>query len=290
MGPFCWASWRRPGCQSRSTHRRSRDSSPCRAGSNQPNSAPVHIRLGGTDYVYLTSSEILRVADGKVVGKLDHPADVAGKERSHGKYFGAHTQSIARGDRIWVAHAGYGGGAERALGGVYAYRLTRDGEKVSGELLWQRDGSNDNFCINLDGEELYIYQRGLSVVNAADGKVLREIGRISHNATTFAVTDRHVILFRGADQPKRTPEPGYRGEGVLSFYDKKTLKKVGEGTLLMDEPTDEVIAKRIARVASDWWEWGASSPTAWGNRIFIRSHDALYCIGDPNAPMALPQK
>jgi len=30
--------------------------------------------------------------------------------------------------------------------------------------------------------------------------------------------------------------------------------------------------------------WSYSSPTAQGNRVFLRSHSHLYCIGDPKVP------
>lgn len=259
-------------------------------GAYQPNCSPAPFNLGGTDFIYLHSGEILRVADGEVAGQLQHPADAAGKKRTHGKYFGAHSQSIAQGDRVWVLHTGYGGGAGRALGGVYAFKLTQTDGKVSGELLWQRSGTGDNFAIALDGQNLYVYNKEMALLDAENGKVLREQKRCSHRAPSFAVTRDHLITLNASRPPKRNADPNYRDTGTLHFYDKKTLAEVGKGTLLMDLPEGDVLKKRIARVAGPWWQWGRSSPTAWGNRVFVRSHDALYCIGDPDKPFVAPEE
>jgi hypothetical protein len=41
--------------------------------------------------------------------------------------------------------------------------------------------------------------------------------------------------------------------------------------------------RHIACIGTERVVWGNAGVTCWGNRIFIRSNDYLWCIGDPDA-------
>ena len=74
-----------------------------------------------------------------------------------------------------------------------------------------------------------------------------------------------------AAESSRSPL-GFRGDGAGVFPAK--------GLLAMDaDPEGDIRDRHIAHMGMDEINWGPSGPTAYGNRIFIRSNDHLYCIG-----------
>lgn len=71
---------------------------------------PVHLVVDGTDYVYLTAGQFLRLADGKQVGSLRPPENF----KDYRGYFGSHFDAIGRNDRLWLVNKTNGGGGQRA--------------------------------------------------------------------------------------------------------------------------------------------------------------------------------
>ena len=51
----------------------------------------------------------------------------------------------------------------------------------------------------------------------------------------------------------------------------------------------EVADRHIALLGSPYVVWGVSGITCWGNRIFIRSNDYLWCVGDPEKKWIGPE-
>ncbi len=54
-------------------------------------------------------------------------------------------------------------------------------------------------------------------------------------------------------------------------------------------PKGEILDRHIAIFGTDFLGWGAAGTTAWGNRIFIRSNDYLWCVGDPQQAWVPPE-
>jgi len=68
---------------------------------------------------------------------------------------------------------------------------------------------------------------------------------------------------------------------VVSLPD---LKVLGAGYLCPETPAGEIAERHIARIGTARVVWGAAGTTCWGNRIFIRNNDYLWCIGNPQEP------
>ena len=80
-----------------------------------------------------------------------------------------------------------------------------------------------------------------------------------------------------------------KGYAAFEVVDRKTLKTVGKG-LLCHEPAEGEIRERNIS-AFGWPElFGVTSTSAWGNRLFIRSNNYLWCIGDPEKKYQLHDK
>ena len=74
----------------------------------------------------------------------------------------------------------------------------------------------------------------------------------------------------------------------LAVHDTATLKQIGKGLLIEPLATGDIKARHIAFVG--WPEiWsGYTKVSAWGNRIFVRTNDYLWCIGDPDKSFEAP--
>jgi hypothetical protein len=67
------------------------------------------------------------------------------------------------------------------------------------------------------------------------------------------------------------------------------LKQIGSGLLVQPKPEGEVAQRHIGFLGTPYIAWGVGGITCWGNRIFIRSNDYLWCIGDPTRPFVPPE-
>ncbi len=260
-------------------------------GSYQAASSPLHFVLGGTDYLYLTSGEMLRAADAKVVGQLEHPAfhDRENYDREpNTRHFGAHAPSIAVGDMIYIQHNGYGGGGGNAQAGLYAFQVRQEGEQVVGDLRWWHAGREGDAIIYQQQSVYRIGGRNSSRFDALTGEQQQEGQRLRTGTIGPIIADNYIITVRRSLRPRRRASAEQRAAFEASitvhFHDKQTMSQVGQANLLADPPEGETLRKRQARVMGPWWNGSSSSPTAWGNRVFVRCHDAIWCIGDPSVP------
>jgi hypothetical protein len=55
-------------------------------------------------------------------------------------------------------------------------------------------------------------------------------------------------------------------------------------------PSGEVAERHIAFLGTPYIGWGVAGITCRGNRIFIRSNDYLWCIGDPAKLFVPPEE
>jgi hypothetical protein len=64
------------------------------------------------------------------------------------------------------------------------------------------------------------------------------------------------------------------------------LKPLGRGHLWAEALTGDIAQRHIAALGHVRLAENNSAPTCWGNRIFIRNNDYLWCIGDTEKPWA----
>jgi hypothetical protein len=83
-------------------------------------------------------------------------------------------------------------------------------------------------------------------------------------------------------------KPKILGNGMLGGFNKPHVRHLEKW---VPELNGKGWVPMTSRPAKEMWEmagvpptWGAACPAAQGNRLFIRSHSHLYCIGDPKAP------
>jgi hypothetical protein len=90
----------------------------------------------------------------------------------------------------------------------------------------------------------------------------------------------------GKSNPALTPGHGMRTFTVVSLPD---LKAVGAGYLCPEAPSGDVRERHIACFGTARVVWGNAGITCWGNRLFVRNNDYLWCIGDPAKPYVPPE-
>jgi len=83
-------------------------------------------------------------------------------------------------------------------------------------------------------------------------------------------------------------KPKVLGSGLLGGFNKPHVRHLEKW---VPELNNKGWMPMVSRPAKAMWEmagvpptWGASCLAAQGNRLFIRSHSHLYCIGDPKVP------
>lgn len=228
---------------------------------------PLRLELGGQDLLFTATGEVVRVADGELlaagIGNQGSGASPVGD--------GGTRVFITNGS---VGEGNAGRGARFAERGIAALQLTlaADG-RLDVERLWH----NDDSCADGDGRSPVFHQGRLylggdgTVLNADTGSVLRipdlEAAERSHHAITL-VGDHLLTL-------------SDKGTSVLLDLDGEVR---GRGQLLVAANEGAKRDQRILLVAglAAQWPFTHSLPACAGDRIYIRSNDALYCLG--NAP------
>jgi hypothetical protein len=262
-----------------------------------PGGTPVVMRLKDTTVVVSGNGLVVRLTDGKLLGQVKLPK---GAEISKNKnvvpaeedYYGSSYNSwVAHGDVLFYApHAG-----------LYAVRLAVGGDGLTQEILWRLGADTDSRDPNLVYYNGRLYakasqakRRGIAAIDPATGKILAW-GPVSggHDAALafasgMAVWPTGYIGDRteGKSNPATTPGHGMATYVVVSLPD---LKEVGRGYLCPEAPAGEVRERHIARIGTARVVWGNAGTTCWGNRVFIRNNDYIWCIGDPAKPFVAPE-
>jgi hypothetical protein len=68
------------------------------------------------------------------------------------------------------------------------------------------------------------------------------------------------------------------------------LRPRGNGYLWPEKPTGEIAERHIAALGTPRLTMSNSGLSCWGNRIFIRDNDYIWCIGDPAKPFVPPEQ
>ncbi len=254
---------------------------------------PVVMRLGNTLVVVAGSGLVVRVSDGVLLGQVNVPQGAPiGKGReveiAEEDYYGSSYLS-------WTAHDDvlfYQPGA-----GLYAVRLGLNGSELTQTILWRLNAMVDGRNPNLVYRDKRVYAKanrpsgGAAVVgiDAATGNIVAS-GPSSSGHDTNLGFGRDVAVWptghigdqtEGKSDPAQKPGHGLTRYTVVSLPD---LKPVGRGYLCAEAPTGEVAERHIAVIGTARVVWGNAGISLWGNRIFVRNNDYLWCIGDPAQP------
>jgi hypothetical protein len=255
-----------------------------------PGGTPVVMRLGEAIVVVSGHGMVVRVADGKVLGQVKLPAPSGEKGGDYSATYGSWT---AWGDVLLAAHF---------RGWLYAIRLSIEGDALRQELLWRSAARGDNRNANLivEGPAHRLYAGPLSqsvpgskrgkrlgycILDTRSGEVVRSGGKGGSGYNTAIGFAGGLLVYRSGGWNKDAARSTrFTVQSVPDF----ALRS--EALLAPPRPAGEVAARHVATLGSPYIVWGPAGVSCWGNRIFIRSNDYLWCIGDPAKPFAPPGK
>jgi hypothetical protein len=177
---------------------------------------------------------------------------------------------------------------EHMEGWVYAIRLALEGGALKQEVIWRSSEDGDNRDPNLVYHNGRLYcgpfsKGGWAALDAATGRGLAAGPRPQGYSTSLGVGDGKVVM-RSSGWASIAAR--YTTYSIVSLAD---LKSLGSGLLVQPKPEGEVAARHIGFLGTPYIAWGVGGITCWGNRIFIRSNDYLWCIGDPAKQFAPPE-
>jgi hypothetical protein len=266
-----------------------------------PGGTPVVLDLAGTVAVISGHGMAVRASDGKVLGQvrfeLPEGLDL-GRKKGVVKYPLTEAQLYGGGYNSWVACGDVVVG-NHFRGYVVAARLSVVGDCLKQETLWCGRISGDNRTANMTWLNGAVYwgsrvtsveskTAGMTAFEARTGAVRHTGGRMGLGYVTAVAFGReHMVARTGGWHDQALELPGYTHFAVSTLPE---MGPAGIGFLLHPPQTKEVTARHIALKGIPYLSWGSSGTTCWGNRIFIRSNDYLWCVGDPAQPWTPPEE
>jgi hypothetical protein len=127
----------------------------------------------------------------------------------------------------------------------------------------------------------------LMAAEAAAGQILASGPGVAHYATNLAFTRDLAVWKEGAqDVAYQGTRATVLGRGLVTYtvVGVPDLKPKGKGYLWPESPTGEIAERHIAAFGSPRLAKCNSGVACWGNRIFVRDNDYIWCIGDPKIP------
>jgi|GEM_PF-3639481 len=275
-------------------------------GHMTPGGTPVVMVLGTTPVVVSGHGMVCRIADGKFLGQVGFPAGPAtkgGGSEDDGDTIGpvapagllhasSYTSWVANGDLLYAV----------ALGRLIAVRLGLRGDALTQEVVWNLsgvDGRNPSPVVL--GQAVYVFQgkKGASVkaLDAATGRILASGPRVAYYTTNLGFS-RDLAVWKENDQSGKTQDVNfqgtpatYLGRGLVTYtaVGVPDLKPRGKGYLWAENPTGEIAERHIAALGTPRLAMSNAGLACWGNRIFIRDNDYIWCIGDPAKPFVRPE-
>jgi hypothetical protein len=250
---------------------------------------PVRLRLPAptdgdrrVDVVFTASGEVVRVADGAILAK------------NIGQ-FGNGSGPIAIGEDVIFGMNGQSGGHYKIQegrrftdrGGV-AIRLAWNGpDRIEPQLVWHSRRDADT------GEVTPVYHDGLlyvdrfpRAIDASSGETVAKPRTATGHDTKHAHTIAGGYVFTINKDGKSA---AFHASRELNAQAPAALNTLDPMPKLEGEKREQVIAQTGQLEPAEWYGWNFSPalPFFSGNRLFIRSHDHLYCIGDPDEPTRL---
>lgn len=219
---------------------------------------PGLIELSGESFVIVPASgpgqsgdEIIRLRDGKICGIL--PGFSSSKMQIGGP--------LVAGDLV-ISNTGVNGPE------AVAHRLAYDKEteQVQNTQLWIVKPQRNLFRVSLVGERLHA---GGQSFDAISGK---ELGRNLPAAPNNYCWRSELSI---GSQVLSIDHSG----GTFVFRDAVSGKGTGRATLPKHNPEIYDAPRVRAQVRGERWAvFGAATPVAWKNRLYVRGFDYLYCI------------
>jgi hypothetical protein len=214
---------------------------------------------------------VVRVSDGAMLGQVTMPKP---GEEGPGTPSSTYNSWTAQGDTLFFQHH---------AGWVYGIKLQLQGDVLHQEMRWRSEVSGDNRNPNLivAGSHLIagpVGKRGGNQIalDILTGKVTAK-GPSPQGYSTGLAAGGGKIIFRGY--------PGY----TYTVVNLPDLKPVGSGVLLPPKPAGEVLERHIAFLGKPMIGGGWTGLTCFGNRLYARDTDYLWCIGDPDKPYLPPE-
>jgi outer membrane protein assembly factor BamB len=247
------------------------------AGAGDPIGSAAILDLDGTKVVLLTRGNAYRVRDGK---QLAAPVVPEMRGMAHHTYVVDYQKNI-----VYFGSGGHSGHDkwEKHEFGIaaYAVRLTLDGERLVGEVLWK---SKDK--LGIDDKTPVIHGRLL--LGCGKGATIDRFTGEKVGESDISTGQGMVIAGGhawGGLGHHRTPlkVAPLTADGVAATITNH-LGHVGP----FDEDQRAKMRSYGSEHISNWYAWaiGRSYPFFSGNRVFYRTFDHLYCIGDPSKPFA----
>lgn len=237
--------------------------------------SPAVVRLqapdggGAAECVLVSTGELIRVSDGKVLMLRIGQQGAAAGPVSDG------------GNTVFITSGSNGGHyiiePDRTfteLGG-HAVRFTMTGKNgVKAEGLWHAKEAGSGAQTGLYYRDVLYVGSQCKAVDPKTGTTLwsdRSMGRADN---ALVVADGHVFALssNGKCAVMKLGRPGT----VVA------VNQLDQIAMLEGEKRDQIISQTGQDKATSWygWHFSRSVPFFSGNRIFIRSFDYLYCIGE----------
>jgi hypothetical protein len=268
-------------------------------GHMAPGGTPVVMRLpkakaSGEPTTVVVSGHgmVVRVSDGKMLGMVRMPLPEGAKkevdETDTDADAGADEGEVSNTYNSWTAwkEVLY---CQHMEGWVYAIRLAVEGDALKQGILWRSVEDGDNRDPNLVYHDGRLHcgpfsKGGWAALDTATGKVLATGPRPQGYSTSLGVGDGKIVM----------RSSGWKGNGAryttYTILNQADLKPIGTGLLVQPKPEGEVAARHIGFLGTPYIAWGVGGITCWGNRIFIRSNDYLWCIGNPEELWQRPEE
>jgi len=242
-----------------------------------------HLRLeNGTDVVIPTSGKVIRVRDGVMLGNL-------GVKHDTGPVTGGESM-VGVGNRIFFP-------AHRPVKKLVAFDIGPDkNDKVEITKVWELPGTSVNDNSIVIGDLWYRFGKPGDVINWRDGKKLEQTVKftIRSGGVGPILAGKHVFWYESGRTGNRQRQDGRLISQcqVLELDGKGGAKTLDDISLLDGTERPDMVRFKEYNPgfwASKRWDpqggvpahFGHGGFAAQGNRLFLRSLNALYCFGDP---------
>jgi hypothetical protein len=251
---------------------------------------PALMRVGGESCIFTRpDGQLVRVGDGKILTE----------KVGNGPSFSCLPVSPS-GDTVYMPIHGNSSTANRLFAepkkGLQAIRFIPNGpDRVKAERLWITDSTAENSSPVLVNGRLFALfpnrEKGdrLKALDAETGKELasltpRGVARSSAKGDVWWNPGEGLGLINSAGGYLFIADAGRNSTAMMSVIKADTLKVVSaENLILGGYPAD-------MKPFSTYWGRLPSifnGPYFSGNRMFIRAHEHIYCIGNPKEPLRL---
>jgi outer membrane protein assembly factor BamB len=242
-----------------------------------PGGTPVVMRIASgqpagplTTAVVSGHGLVVRVSDGALLGQVTMPRP---GEADPGTPSSTYNSWTAKEDVLFC---------QRIHDWYYALRLQIENNALRQELKWRSTeiGYNPGANLILAGDRLIVGPVG----KVAEGQVALDI--LTGKETARGPSPAGYSTGLGAGDGKIVFRAGVGSYSVVRLPD---LKPIGGGVLVAPKPTGEVRQRHIAFLGKAQIGGGWTGITCFGNRIYARDTDYLWCIGDPEKPYLPPE-